>query len=268
MAEPSFEQGPQRQGREERNPKRLLLIVISLLGVVLVGELVYHFLVSPWLRIDRVVVDSELAMSDQELLEITGLADNPHYSAVDTALIGQRLREVPVVASVQVSKRFPNELSISVQKREPLAIAFAEEGTLPVVFDAEGVVFRWKEAARSLDLPVVSGIRFEDPNLGMRLPQHLGAFLSDLEQLKNDAPGLFRQFSEFRIVPTGSRDFEVVLYPQSYGVPVRIEPHLDRQSASYIVMVLDAFRRDGSLDTIRELDFRAGEVVYRTREEQ
>lgn len=268
MGELMFEQHTPRQTEAKGNPQRILLIVIALLGLILVGEVVYHLVVSEWLRINRIVVDSDLEISDERLLEISGLSQAPHYAAVDTAAVEERVAQLPAVQSVEVEKRFPNEISISVRKRTPLAISFAEEGSFPVVVDSEGVIFQWKEEVESLDLPVLSGLHFEEPTLGTRLPGYLRPFLEDLRDLAEQQPVLFRQFSEFRIVPTGERDFEVVVYPQAFDVPVRIEPRLDERTAKYIVMALDAFRRDGRLATIQELDFRGGEVVYRTREEQ
>jgi cell division protein FtsQ len=94
----------------------------------------------------------------------------------------------------------------------------------------------------------------------------LHEFLADVQQLKMDHPVLYDQISEYRIVRTGDHSFEVVLYPVNYGTPVRIGSEVDGSLCTYIIMVLDAFERDGRLDEIAELDFRTGEVVYRTKE--
>jgi cell division protein FtsQ len=268
MADVLFnEQILDRDQRGKRNPNRLLLIVVIILALILVGELLFHLVLRPRLQIERIVVKSDLRIPDDELLRVAGLETAPYYYKVDIEGVEERIRDLPAVRDVEVSKSFPNTMTIRLEERTPLAMAFAErEGrTVPVVFDEHGVVFRWKDQISNWDLPVVSGLEFEDPSLGVRLPRYLTGFLKKIRGIQEQAPVLFEQISEYRIVPTGERDFEVLLYPQSYPVQVRVEPEVDARTCKYIFMVLDGFQREGSLDRIHELDFRGGEVVFRKK---
>ena len=206
--------------------------------------------------------------SDRELLQLAGLEQAPAYFSVDTTAVARSLEDHPSVRAATVEKVFPNRLQISITGRKPLLLTLASTsgGTRPVAVDSDGVVFELRGELASWDLPVVSGIRFEGFRPGVQLPAMLHEFLADVQQLKLDHPVLYDQVSEYRIVRTGDHSFEVVLYPVNYGTPVRIGDEVDGSLCKYIIMVLDAFERDGRLEDIEELDFRSGEIVYRTKE--
>lgn len=255
-----------RRGTERTS--RILLLVIALLALILIGELAFHFVLAPELSISEISVESDIALSDAELLQAAGLEQAPAYFSVDTANVASNLESHPSVRSATVEKVFPNRLQISIAGRKPLLLTLAERGgtMVPVAVDEEGIVFEPEVDLAALDLPLVSGIRFEGFTPGVQLPAMLTEFLADVRALKMDHPVLFDQISEYRIVRTGDHSFEVVLYPVDYGTPVRIGSEVDGSLCTYIIMVLDAFERDGRLDEIEEFDFRTGEIVYRTKE--
>lgn len=258
---------PAASGSADRT-SRILLLTIAVLAIALIGELAFHFVISPELAIREIAVESEIALTDEELLRLAGLEQAPAYFGVDTEAVARSLETHPSVRAATVEKVFPDRLEISLMGRKPLLLTLAEgeNGTVPVAVDEEGVVFEVERNLAGLDLPLVSGIRFEGFTPGVQLPAMLHEFLADVQQLKMDHPVLYDQISEYRIVRTGDHSFEVVLYPVNYGTPVRIGSEVDGSLCTYIIMVLDAFERDGRLDEIAELDFRTGEVVYRTKE--
>lgn len=264
---PGRQVGRRSPGGADRT-SRILLLVIAVLALVLIGELAFHFVLAPELSISEISVESDIALSDAELLQVAGLEQSPAYFAVDTANVADNLESHPSVRAATVEKVFPNRLQISIAGRKPLLLTLAErEGAMvPVAVDAEGIVFEPEVDVAGLDLPLVSGIRFEGFTPGVQLPAMLQEFLADVQALKMDHPVLFDQISEYRIVRTGDHSFEVVLYPVDYGTPVRIGSEVDGSLCTYIIMVLDAFERDGRLAEIEEFDFRTGEIVYRTKE--
>jgi len=271
MADILFHQNPVSTRERQRKPQTAKFVLVTVLVLVLValGELGFHFLVRPELMISRVVVESEMSIPNQKLLQIAGLTGPHYFFSVDTAQVKRNLEAYAPVKSATVTKRFPNTLRVTLTGRKPLAMAFAQKDghQVPLVFDEDGVVFEQGEDVSQWNLPVVSGLAFENPSPGVRLPRRLLAFLEDMKELSLKAPVLFHQISEYRIVQTGSQDFEVLLYPVNYHVPVRIGSQLDEEMCKYIVMVLDVFQRQKSLDTIQELDFRTGQVVFRMRED-
>ncbi|NBB89743.1 MAG: FtsQ-type POTRA domain-containing protein [Spirochaetes bacterium] len=259
--------GGRESGALDRTSRRLMLL-IAVLALALIGELTFHFVIAPELSITEISVESEVAFADEELLRVAGLGQAPAYFAVDAAEVARNLETYPSVQAASVEKVFPNRLEISITGRKPLLVTLAasESGSVPVAVDGEGVVFEIGGNLADVDLPLVSGIRFEGFSPGVQLPAMLHEFLSDIRQLRMEHPLLFEQISEYRIVRTGEHSFDVLLYTVSYRTPVRIGSEVDGALCKYIIMVLDALDRDGRLAEIEELDFRTGQIVYRTKE--
>ncbi|TVQ39987.1 MAG: FtsQ-type POTRA domain-containing protein [Spirochaetaceae bacterium] len=265
-----------RRGRSTRSRRTrslrgrpLLTGVVVVLGTLLVGELLFHMVLRDRMVIRRIAVESNLNFSSSELLEIAGIGTTEYFFGLDTEFVRRNLEQYPAVRAATVKRVFPDTLRITLEARKPLAVTFArvDGRSVPVVFDEHGVVFQVGSSVNDWDLPVVAGLQLESVRPGVQLPPMLHGFLADLKQLQLASPALFRQISEYRIVRRGEQEFEVVLYPVSYPVPVRVGVGLDETLFKYIVMVLDVFQREGKLSSLAELDFRAGEVVYRLRED-
>ena len=254
--------------KKRKAPKRLSrfywLAIIVLSGFVLV-ELVFQLLIAPNLRIEHVQVESDFPISDQELLAIAGIRGKEYYFSVRCDAVEANLASYPVVREVEVEKVFPDTLKIVLRQRKALALAFSytEEKMVPVVFDAEGVIFQVGRSVSEWDLPVVSGLRF-NPILGIELPSRLKPFLEEMEFLRENAPELFGLISEIKIYSTNDVDFELVLYPIGYDTRISLGEGIDEQSIKYALMVLDVMEEQGM--QVEELDFRTGDVVYRLKE--
>lgn len=243
--------------------QRLLVVVIVVLSLALVGELVFHLVVAPRLLIRHIDVESDLGVSEQELLVVAGVRLGVSYFDVNTDDIEAAIRAIPAVHSVHVTRSFPDRLHIAAAARTPLAIAVAggRERSIPLVCDDDGVVFQVGSEVGTKDLPVVSGLRFQEVAAGMRLPTLVRDFLEDLQQLKLDSPALFQLCSEFRVVRLNDFVYEVVLYTTHYRVPVRVGTSIDADMLKYVVMMLDVLDDSGRLAGVKEIDFRSGEGV-------
>jgi cell division protein FtsQ len=258
-----------REPRPERDrlTHRVLVVAVALLSVILAGELVYHLVLAPRLVIERIEIEGDVPMSTQEILSLAGVAEGTPYFSVDSEVVAARIESHPVVREAHVTTVFPNELMISASRRVPLAAALAEtgDGSVPLVFDEEGVVFQLGLRESETELPVVSGLRFETVDLGLKLPQFLVDFLTQLRAIKMNRPELYRLFSEYRVVRKNEYAFEVVLYPMHYRLPVRIGTSIDADMIQYVMMMLDVLQKEGRISSLAELDFRSGEGVLRPR---
>ena len=84
----------------------------------------------------------------------------------------------------------------------------------------------------------------------------------------HDALPIYRLFSEYRIVQKNEYAYEVVLYPVHYRLPVRVGTSIDADMIEYVMMMLDLLQKEDRIATLSELDFRSGEGVLRSRNEQ
>ncbi|MFW5710557.1 MAG: cell division protein FtsQ/DivIB [Spirochaetia bacterium] len=256
--------------RDQRDLRRLFTAIISMLAFILVAEIAYHLLIAPYLVVNKITIqaESDFPYTNEELLSIAGVHGDTYFFDVKPKLISARLERVPVIKSVEVSKKFPHSLDISITERDPLAALtlLDAEAMVPAYVDADGVIFRSK-GVDFMDLPIISGIDVPEYKDGMQLPQVLTGFLEDLQHLQQENPALYRLISEVKFVKKNTADYEVVLFPSQYQVKVRIGPALTEELMKYVVLVLDVVAGKGLESTIDELDFRTDEVVYRVGEE-
>ncbi len=268
-AAPAYKR-PGQKKRKHRSINRFFLFITVILSIVLVAEIVFNFLIAPKLMIREIDIeaDSTIHLSNNQIMDIAGIDKQLYYYSVNSREIAARLQENPLIKQAEVQKNFPDGLTITLLGREPLVIALVEtdDATVPVSLDKEGVVFQIGESVTDYTLPVISGIKFSEIRLGMRIPAVLVPFLRKIELLQEKEPELVRVISEFRFVRKNSPDYEVIMYPRQYDIPVRIGVDIDEQLIKYLLMVLDVVSRDPSADMIEEIDFRTNEIVYRFKE--
>ncbi len=262
-----------RVTRNHSGGKRVVL-ALCVAGCVLVliglGELIFHVAIAPRVRIERVVLESDLPMTRDDIFALAGIRGDEHYFSFDAENVRARLEAFPAVRSAKVEMSFPDTVRISVAARTPLAVLLtgSSNGTALVV-DEEGYVFEPFASPSEYGLPVLSGLRFERSPIGARLPESLHETLRDLEYLRLHSPATAAQLSELRISRRGEYEHELVLYPVHHRIPVRIGSRLDEELLRYVLMVLDVLRRhEGYESRITELDFRTGEVVFRLGESE
>jgi cell division protein FtsQ len=262
--------GDSRRGNRELLFNRLLLLLVLCLVLFLVGELIFHFVIAPRLTVRNIVIRSDLPLSKEEILSITGTGDNPYYYQIDPARITDSLENLPMVRKAEVEKTFPDALHITLYGRIPLSILFYTTplgSSIPMAIDDEGVVFEIGSSLSEWDLPVITGVEFKKLEVGARLPEKVRPILKDLQRLRQEDPGIFRLISELRLVPKAAGDLEILLYPLQFPVRVRLAGELEPAVLRNAVVVLDLLAGEGLLSRVRELDMRTGEVVYRMEEE-
>lgn len=261
------------QSRMQRNDRLRLffsrLIVVLLL--VLVGEVVFQFILAPRMVITSVVIDAPrgFPMTNEQIMAAAGFAGSLGYFSIDTGAAESRLARIPRIAEASVTKEFPGSLHIVLEERLPLAYSLisGEGGVVPLVLDKKGVVYSIGGGGIPKDLPVISGVRFPEIREGMRLPDPVIPFLEQLHRLSLEEPQLFGLISEVKFEKRGLSDYDVVIYPRGYQTRVRIGREISAELIKYILVVLDVTRREGINSTLEELDFRSSRIVYRIRED-
>ena len=251
--------------------RRIFLIIIAALVLILILELVFHLVISPRMRVKqvRVAADRSLGLSNAEVLGLAGIRGNEYFFALDEAIIERKILEYAPVKSVTVKKAFPDTLEIAVYPRVPLALSLATVSgvSVPIALDEEGVIFQIGASVENHNLPVISGLTFEDVALGQRTHRALIGVLHDLKELRSTSPSLFNLISEIKFVTKNRSSFEVLLYPRDYRVRVRIGTQIDAGLLREILLVLDVFSKQGVIENLAEIDFRTDEAVARFKEE-
>jgi cell division protein FtsQ len=255
-----------------KRAERGLGILLASLGLALLLAAAFIVL-PPTLRVRRLDIRGNTTMSEAEVREAALIHETEYLFSANTLSMEKALLQCPEVAGATVERVFPDTLRISIKERVPVALVLVESGgrTEPVYLDASGVAFAFalgKAPALRSDIPLITGFKFQDFRLGTALPRDFVPILASLAQLEASSPALLGAFSEIKVVKPSYGEPELLLYPLHYRVPVRTGPALNEATLRSIILVLDVLGSRGLSNTLSEIDFRTGTVVYRIKEGQ
>ena len=262
-------------GREKEKsfaPKRkyITLGIFLVFITLLTAQIVFQIFIAPQLVITKVEIhcSNTFPINNDDILKLAGIEGSLYYFSVNTVQIEERLLQHPLIKTAEVKKIFPASLYIRVSERIPLGMALVNYGgrTIPVVFDEEGVIFEIGRSVSNYKIPVISGLKFTELSLGLRLPKELHFYLSELKKLQETSPILFEQISEIKFINKNNSSHEVLLFPLNTKVRVRTENTINENLIKQIFVVLDIIEKNGLESEMNELDFRAGQVVFRVKE--
>ncbi len=240
----------------------------SLAGVVLflliAGGLVFLWtsFISPRFRLKRIVLESSLELTDQDLLVMGGLDNEQSILALDIDEVRSRYESSPLIRKAYVEKQLPETLKLVLYGRSPLGQIFLPGTFSSLVFDEYGVVYHGGIAEPCTNLPVLSGVKVEDG----RLPEALKPLLRDMKRLQKKTPLLFNQISEICVKRVEGTLNELELFVNAYRLPVILGGTLPENLMKKILLVLDSLESGNLLDSFEYADFRADKVVLKERE--
>jgi cell division protein FtsQ len=248
----------------EKGLKRLIIIAAVVLG----AECIWLFVVSPCMPLSTVEVNTFPGFDRAGVLALAGIGEGASYLSVDAGAVEKALEGYYLVESARVVKRFPDRLRIYLEPRRAVALSLAAVSgrILPVYFDRDGVIFKIGngDGRAPGNLPIISGLVFEQPSLGMRLPAAFGPLLAELEKIEAASPELLGAVSEIRINRKPFDGFDLILYPLHNPVKVRLENTINEDTLRYVMLLLDVFESKDSIP--EEIDFRSGVASYAVKE--
>jgi cell division protein FtsQ len=246
----------------EKGLKRLFIIA----GIILTAELIWLFVVSPFIPFSTIDVQGFSGLERQKILLLAGIDETSSFMSTNVREVTEKLSNFILVESARVIKRFPDKLSIFLVPRKAVAVTLSsfDSRQTPLYVDRYGVFFKAGEAdADTGSLPVISGI--ELPQLNMRLPSSLVPLVENISVIASNSPQLLAAVSEIRIEQKAWDGFELVLYPVHSSIRVRIENNLTEDVLRYMLLILSVFEPDSQ--NPKEIDFRSGIGSYKIKEQ-
>ena len=242
--------------------RRILIIAAAVLG----AELVWLFVIIPCMPLSTVEVKTFDGLDRGTVLSLAGIGERSSWFTVNSLKAERALEEYHLVDSARVIKRFPDRLQIFLEPRTAVALSLARvRGRIvPVYFDREGVVFRVGGNGADSPVPILSGLVFDQPVPGMRLPLVFLPLLEDIDRISRDAPELLSAVSEIRINRRPFDGFDLYLYPVHSPLKVRLENGISEDILKYAMLVVDVF--DAGNSGVDEIDFRTGVASYTVKE--
>lgn len=126
----------------------LLLATVAVICAYLVAR-------APAFEVHEVTVTGLVQLSADRVASEAGVPDGTPLWRVSSANVSARVQADPMVASVRVSKHWPDQLEIAVTERVPIVSVVMPDGRFAEV-DATGTVMRVDRALR-VDRPLVTG---------------------------------------------------------------------------------------------------------------
>jgi cell division protein FtsQ len=120
------------------DPRRRLAVRIGLVLTAVIGA-VWLVWGSPLLAVSTVRVDGAGSLTADQVRAAAGIADGTPLLRVDVDAAASRVARLPQVASVQVTRGWPQTVVITVQER--VAVAVVERAGTRSLVDADGVLF-------------------------------------------------------------------------------------------------------------------------------
>jgi cell division protein FtsQ len=118
------------------------------------------------LSIKAVTIAGEAELSEAEILSAAGIGPRNSLPFLDVASVRERLKTLPLVKEVAVTKFYPDRLLIEVEERQPSAL-WQTDGVVHVVA-ADGAAIDALRDRRFANLPLVVG-----DGANMRLGEYL-----------------------------------------------------------------------------------------------
>ena len=179
----------------------------------------------PAFRVKTVNIEGNVVLSDEEILEMTGLEYNAHLMSgvsgnifdilsLNYGKTEQMIMERnPYVESITISVKIPSTVTIEVKERQKIAYIKTADGYLAI--DRDGIVLELSSADNASDVrPVICGMEIDGAKLGEKLTiKNINAFkkaiivMGAILNADNASVGgdynMFENTSEVRILPSG-----------------------------------------------------------------
>jgi len=166
-----------RRVSHHRN-RRFLLVVSKIVLVIVVGAGLYYgvraglsrfFFDNPDYRLSTIAIRTDGTLQRDQILKAGGLQEGLNIFSVNLAQIHDRLQQLSQVDEVQVERKMPNEIDITITERKPIAWITSEKtvtdpfaSDAAFLVDARGVLMKEKKLLPEyLALPLITGCSSE-----------------------------------------------------------------------------------------------------------
>jgi cell division septal protein FtsQ len=166
-----------RRVSHHRN-RRILLVVSKIVLVIAVCAGLYYgvrtglsrfFFDNPDYRLSTIAIRTDGTLQRDQILKSGGLQEGLNIFSVNLAQIHDRLQQLSQVDEVQVERKMPNEIDITITERKPIAWITSEKtvtdpfaSDAAFLVDARGVLMREKKLLPEyLALPLITGCSSE-----------------------------------------------------------------------------------------------------------
>ncbi len=166
-----------RRASHHRN-RRLLLVVSKIALMIALCAGAYYgvrtglsrfFFDNPDYQLSTIAVRTDGTLQRDQVLKAGGLSQGLNIFSVNLAQVHDRLQQLPQIDEVQVERKMPNEIDITITERKPIAWITSEKAVADpfasdaaFLVDARGILMKEKKLLPEyLALPLITGCSSE-----------------------------------------------------------------------------------------------------------
>lgn len=153
-----LEYKPQDRSKIPRSGRVVLLL---LLVAIITGVL---FINSSFFSIGSVIVSGNKYVTTEDIYRIAEIPDKINIFRLHTSEIRNRLMNDLRIESVEVLRRFPSTIEITVKERHPVAYLANGYGFIEV--DRQGIILAAHKSLKQVNVPMITGTRIENGYVG------------------------------------------------------------------------------------------------------
>lgn len=224
---------------------KILVGIISLCVVSALFLGAYDFMINArYFKLDSIVIKGADERLKQEIIEIAGLRDNISLVALDVKRLKAKIIVHPWIKNVVISKNYPHELIIKVEKHQPVAMLY-QEGLYYI--DKDGEIFKEVSPDEDLDLPLITGISKERAIKFQQIKKALNV----IDVLNFQMPPLsVENLSEINIKQGNT----VVLFFRTLNAPIRANADELEYKMEELLKLLTYLKENDLLERVKMID--------------
>ncbi len=142
-----------RRQRRRSGNFRWILVILFFLACAAAG---YFFSLSSFFYVDRLEVIGNEAVTEERIMQLSGVSIGQNIFSLNLEKIALTISMDPLVKEVEVERKLPSALEITISERVPIAILATSSAFIQV--DDTGMVLRRERSLSDMDLPFISGV--------------------------------------------------------------------------------------------------------------
>lgn len=232
----------------------LTLLVLLVMGVI------YLVVFSPLFKITSVRLNS-IKYQDQKIVEkiISDYKDgfilNHNLVTINDSGLKKKISEVPGIKSVQISKKYPNELSVNVTERAPAFVWQVLDHKYLV--DETGMIWADYED-KFRDSPVVVDIKNIPTEVGKKpVPSEFSQFVMNVSRDFKTMTGF--NISKMEVIDTTS---ELKVYSSSSWYAYFDTTRSAKNELTNLNRILDEVKKSSKSKTLEYVDLRIDNKIF------
>jgi cell division protein FtsQ len=136
------------------------IITLSFLSIIL-ATLCFKL---PFFAVRNIVVQNNNYINSETIAQLSGISNGKNIFSINTRTAEKNIKTSSYIAKVEINKKLPNTIFISVKERE--AILYFTLENKNITMDKDGIILEEKDVSESLGIVKVEGIKAKNVQLG------------------------------------------------------------------------------------------------------